>query len=78
VGERKNSREEVQAQVDKVRQETVLMAEMATQESLAPLRSELDALREAFESLQGQYQSDMESFADMQAAQRAASRRGPK
>jgi hypothetical protein len=54
------------------------MAEMATQESLAPLRSELDALREAFESLQGQYQSDMESFADMQAAQRAASRRGPK
>ena len=77
VGERKNSREEVQAQVDKVRQETVLMAEMATQESLAPLRSELDALREAFKSLQGQYQSDMESFADMQAAQRAASRRGP-
>ena len=76
--ERKNFREELQTQVDKVRQETVLMSEMATQESLAPLRSELDALREAFENLQGQYQTDMENFADVQAAQRAASRRGAK
>ena len=73
--ERKFAREEVQAQVDKARQEAVLMAEMATQESLAPLRSESDALREAFEGLQNQYQIDMENFAELQASQRAGGAR---
>ena len=73
--ERKFARDEVQAQVDKARQEAVLMAEMATQESLAPLRSESEALREAFEGLQNQYQMDMENFAELQASQRAGARR---